>query len=84
MQQCDRDCPHSLPTGATYYLPTQELDLSNNIELQESDQQRFSDFIEWIGNYNQYIVNAYNQNNVAQASKEDADLVDEFMNIDED
>lgn len=75
---------HSLPTGATYYLPTQELDLSNNIELQESDQQRFSDFIEWIGNYNQYIVNAYNQNNVAQASKEDADLVDEFMNIDED
>ena len=74
----------SLPTGASFFLPTQELDLSNNVELQESDQQRFSDFIEWIGNYNQYIVNAYNQNNVAQASKEDADLVDEFMNIDED
>jgi len=73
----------SLPTGASFFLPTQELDLSNNVELQESDQQRFSDFIEWIGNYNQYIVNAYNETNVAQVSKEDADLVDEFMNIDE-
>ena len=74
----------SLPTGASFFLPTQELDLSNNVELQEADQQRFSDFIEWIGNYNQYIVNAYNETNVAQVSKEDADLVDEFMNIDED
>jgi len=73
----------SLPTGASFFLPTQELDLSNNVELQEADQQRFSDFIEWIGNYNQYIVNAYNETNVAQVSKEDADLVDEFMNIDE-
>lgn len=73
----------SLPTGASFFLPTQELDLSNNVELQESDQQRFSDFIEWIGNYNQYIVNAYNETNVAQVSKADADLVDEFMNIDE-
>lgn len=74
----------SLPTGASFFLPTQELDLSNNVELQEADQQRFSDFIEWIGNYNQYIVNAYNETNVARASKEDVDLVNEFMNIDED
>lgn len=74
----------TLPTGASFFLPTQELDLSNNVELQEADQHRFSDFIEWIGNYNQYIVNSYNETNVAQVSKEDADIVDEFMNIDED
>ena len=75
---------HSLPTGASFFLPTQELDVSNNVELEEADQQRFSDFIEWIGNYNQYIVNSYNEKNVAKVSQEDADLVDQFIEIDED
>jgi len=74
----------SLPTGASFFLPTQELDLSNNVELQEADQQRFSDFIEWIGNYNQYIVNSFNEKNVPQASDEDAKLVDEFIEFDGD
>ena len=75
---------HSLPTGASFFLPTQELDVSNNVELEEADQQRFSDFIEWIGNYNQYIVNSYNEKNVAKVSQEDADLVDQFIELDED
>jgi len=74
----------SLPTGASFFLPTQELDLSNNVELQEADQQSFSDFIEWIGNYNQYIVNSFNEKNVPQASDEDAKLVDEFIEFDGD
>jgi hypothetical protein len=73
----------SLPTGASFFLPIQQVDLSNNIELQEADQQRFSDFIEWIGNYNQYIVNSYNEKNVAQLSADDNALVDEFIDIDE-
>jgi hypothetical protein len=74
----------SLPTGASFFLPTQELDLNNNVELQEADQQRFSDFIEWIGNYNQYIVTSYNDKAVERMSKEDTDLVDEFIPIEED
>lgn len=75
---------HSLPTGGTYFLPTHELDLSNNIELVEADQQRFSDFIEWIGNYNQYIVNAYNENSGSRRmSADDESLVEEFIDIDE-
>jgi len=72
-----------LATGASFYLPTQSLDLSSTIDLLDSDQQTFSNFIEWIGNYNQYIVNAYNEVAGKNVSNEDALLVDEFIDIDD-
>ena len=74
---------HTIPTGAIYFLPTQEVDLTNNIELTEADQTKFADFMEWIGNYNQYIVNSYNEKAKRDVSKADADLVDEFIQIEE-
>lgn len=73
-----------LPTGASFFLPTASLDLSNTIELQEEDQKKFSDFIEWIGNYNQYIVNAYNENEgKRRMSAEDEELIEDYIDIDE-
>jgi len=73
-----------LPTGASFFLPTQSLDLSSTIELTEADQDTFANFIEWIGNYNQYIVNAYNENMGNQKmSSEDESLVEDFIDIDE-
>ena len=72
-----------LATGASFYLPTQSLDLSATIDLLDSDQETFSNFIEWIGNYNQYIVNAYNEVAGKNVSNEDALLVDEFIDIDD-
>lgn len=74
----------TLKTGASFFLPTQKLDLSTTIDLTEDDQTRFSDFIEWIGNYNQYIVNAYNENSGKQRmSADDESLIEEFIDIDE-
>ena len=72
----------SLPTGGSFFLPTQELNLSDNIELKEEDQQTFASFMEWIGNYNQYIVNTYNEKAIPVVSQDDATLVDEFIDID--
>lgn len=68
-----------LPTGASFYLPTQTLDLANSIDLQEEDQQTFSNFIEWINNYNEYIVNAWNEKRSAQPNEDE--LVEEFIDI---
>jgi len=73
----------NLPTGASFFLPTQQLDMQNTIELAEADQEKFSNFIEWIGNYNQYIVNAYNESAGSKMSKADEDLVEDFIDIDE-
>lgn len=64
-----------------YYIPAYKLDLSNSIELTEDDQQRFSDFIDWIGNYNQYIVDAHNKS-AKGLSDDDASLIDELIEID--
>jgi len=66
-----------------YYVPEYSLDISDSIELEEADQTRFSDFIDWIGNYNQYIVDAHN-NNARGLSDDDASLVDELIEIDGD
>ena len=73
----------NLPTGASFFLPTQQLDMQNTIELAETDQEKFANFIEWIGNYNQYIVNAYNESAGSKMSKADEDLVEDFIDIDE-
>ena len=74
----------SLPNGASYYLPTQKLDLSSSISLEEADQKTFADFIEWIGNYNQYIVNSHNENLGKKMSAEEVELVEEFISVTED
>lgn len=66
-----------------YYVPKYSLDLANSIEFSDEDQQRFSDFIDWIGNYNQYIVDAHNEN-AGNLSEEDESLVDEMIEIDGD
>jgi len=71
---------HSGPV--TYYVPVPSLDLSSTIDLEEADQQRFQDFIDWIGNYNQYILNAYNEKAGNAISNDDASLVEQFVDID--
>ena len=70
-----------LPTGASFFLPTATVDFSNAIELTDDDQARFGDFIEWINNYNEYIVNAWNENRGKAQSAEDDALVEDFIEI---
>lgn len=74
---------HSIPTGAKYYLPTAELNLKETIDLTEKDQETFSNFIEWINNYNDYIVTAWTSKRKEAQEEDDADLIDEFIDVDE-
>ncbi len=70
-------------TAIEYYVPTYSLDLSSSITITDEDQQKFQDYIEWIGNYNEYVVNSHNDSLGKQISEEDVALVDEFIDIDE-
>mgnify|MGYP000153262213 CR=1 FL=1 len=70
-----------LPTGASFFLPTATVDFTNSIDLTDGDQQKFADYIEWINNYNEYIVNAWNEKRAEKMSAEDADLVEDFIDI---
>ena len=58
------------------------MDLTDSIELEEADQEKFSNFIDWIGNYNQYIVDAHNKT-ASGLSADDETLVGEMIDIDE-
>ena len=73
-----------LPTGVSFFLPTVDLDLTNAVDITDEDQQKFSDFIEWINNYNEYIVKTWNEKREIKMSSEDEDLVEDFIDIDDD
>lgn len=75
---------HSIPTGAKFYLPTASLDLSSSIELSDGDQTKFGDFLEWINNYNEYIVSAWNEKRTEKMEAEDEALVEDFIEIEVD
>ena len=72
-----------LPTGASFFLPTATVDLNTAIELTDEDQQKFSDFIEWINNYNDYIVSAWSDKKTERMSSSDVSLVEEFIDVEE-
>jgi len=74
----------SIPTGAKFYLPVPNVDLTTSIDLTDADQTKFSDFIEWINNYNEYIVSAWNEKRTEKIEAEDESLVEDFIDIDAD
>lgn len=72
----------SLPTGASYFLPTAVLDLSSTIDLTDKDQVLFADFNAWVDNYNDYIVKEFNKlAAAAPVEAEVADVVNEFVDV---
>ena len=72
----------SLPTGATYFLPTAVLDLSGTVELTDKDQELFADFNAWVDNYNEYIVKEFNKLATPQEiSQDEADIAAEFVDV---
>ena len=60
-----------LPNGNSFFIQSVSLNLTNVIKLSEEDQQTFADFMQWIDNYNDYIINAWNENS---RKKEDMDM----------
>jgi hypothetical protein len=71
----------SLPTGASYFLPTAALELSSTIDLTDADQGLFADFNAWIDNYNEYIVKEFNGVAKTQSDADLADVVEEFVDV---
>ena len=71
-----------LPNGNSFYLPRPSLDVTTKVTLTDSDQTMFADFIAWIQNYNEYIINEWSIHNGSNISQEDMDTVDDFIDID--
>ena len=76
-----------LPNGSSFYTPTVSLDLSKVLDIKEEDHKIFSDFVDWIKNYNDYIYKEWSDKNLAkqeQMSDDDIDTVDQFIDVEMD
>jgi hypothetical protein len=72
----------SLPTGATYFLPTAVLDLSSTLELTDADSTLFGDFNAWVDNYNEYIVKEFNKlSQPSEATAAELEIAEEFVDV---
>ena len=71
----------TIPTGAKYYVPVASLDVTKTITLTDNDQTLFADFMSWIDNYNNYIVNAWSEKANSHMDDEDSDIVDGLVDI---
>jgi hypothetical protein len=63
-----------LPNGNSFYLPLTGMDTTKTVELQQKDQELFADFMSWVQNYNEYIINAYAE----KAGDSDGNELDEL------
>ena len=71
----------SLPNGESFYVPRVQLDLKNKLDLQDNDQETFTNFLEWIKDHNAYVLTKWDENNVEDVDTATKQLVDEFINV---
>ena len=68
-----------LPNGNSFYLPVVSLDLTKTLELGDVEQTNFGDFMSWVQNYNEYIINSWSEK--AMQEGEDIEGVDDIVDI---
>ncbi len=70
-----------LPNGGSFYLPSVSLDITNNLELTDTEQELFADFMGWVDNYNTYVANAWSDKANSKMDEDDVDVVDGLVDI---
>ena len=74
-----------MANGNMLYSPIPVVDLSTKIDINETDQETFGNFISWVEAQNTYIVNKYKEkNSVDSFSQDENNLIEEFVNVAED
>ena len=70
-----------LPNGNSFYLPVVSLDVTNTLELGEQEQETFGDFMAWVQNYNEYIINTWAEKAMPKDDPVDEDIVEGIVDI---
>ena len=70
-----------LPNGNSFVIPVVSLDVSKSIEVTDDDQNMFADFLAWLDNYNQYILNLWQEKANSRMEDDDVDVVDTLVDI---
>lgn len=70
-----------LPNGNSFYLPVTSLDVTTTLELGEQEQETFGDFMAWVQNYNEYIINTWAEKAMPKDDPVDEDIVEGIVDI---
>ena len=74
-----------IPSGNDYYVPSPSLDITNSIEITDEDQLLFGEFMGWLQNYNEYIINKWAEKSSKVEDDEDFDMqLNDIIDIEED
>jgi len=71
---------HDLPNGSSFATPNIEIGKAD-VAIGEQDQETFEAFAEWVNNYNDYIVNEWNEKHKDTVTTDEADLVEDFIDM---
>jgi len=71
-----------LPNGESFYTPTFNINFNNMVPLEDKDQETFTNFNDWIENYNNYIIKTHNEAAAKKEQDRDDGLVEEFVDVD--
>jgi len=71
----------TISTGGVYYLPVIALDVTKTMELTPKEQETFTEFVQWIQNYNEYIIEAYDTKSTRHDDDDDGFIVDGLAGI---
>ena len=72
-----------LPTGSTFYVPVVNLDTQNNLEVTPEDQGVFKEFMEYIENFNTWVLSEWDKAAHGEPEEDDG-VVEEFITVDVD
>ena len=72
-----------LPTGSTFYVPVVNLDMQNNLEVTPEDQGVFKEFMEYIENFNTWVLSEWDKAAHGEPEEDDS-VVEEFITVDVD
>lgn len=75
----------SMASGSVFFLPKVELNMSDTLDMGQEEQTTFADFLAWVNNYNDYIVNQYNTKAIEKhADDEDDDDFSDIIDMEDD
>jgi hypothetical protein len=70
-----------LNNGESFYVPKLNLDLKNKLDMLDSDQETFTNFLDWIKMHNTYVLGKWDENNVEDVDDSTKELVNEFIDV---
>jgi hypothetical protein len=70
-----------LPNGNSFFLPVNTVNLTNIVDIEQSDQELFTDFMAWVQNYNEYIINTYAEKATAHNDEDDIEITDSLSDM---